>query len=388
MKRITALVAILLVSLSASAQISFERGSVLKADGTLIENVLVRNNGDLLSAEGVTYKESDRGEKKTLPIDEVVYFTVGGQLYEHHKVGLDASGKNVQDGLSASREPELVSRNVFLEVLVDGDVKLYHHVGKGFKDNYFISTPENPHPEYLVYKQYTDRERVYENTAFRAQLYKSLKERGISKEEVQNLSYSEDALIKFFLKANSDSNSGSKVMVQRLPGRKNISLTMREQFQDAIDREHEFRILTPYANLSYEYIPSAKQYKWSIFGTAGISKRPVYIDEGDQTFFSFGFGGRYYMYLAKNVTMFSEVYYETVFNPNLNVGAGIKLGQYCSLGFGYHKLNMNRLIFSRSVNDHPIDYYRVSISRIKNRVITFPDPFSFYLRIDIPVGNN
>lgn len=197
-----------ILSLSASAQISFEKGYFINNSGKkidcLIKNIEWRNN-----PTGFEYKLVQNGEVMNENLNTVKEFGIFNNLkYLRTTVKIDKSADDLNN-MSYDKNPVFVEEQFFLKVLVEGKANLYLYV-EGSLQRFFFNK-DNSKIEQLVFKNFRNSEgQTGENNQFRQQLWNDLKCPNISINKILNLKYQKNALVTF-IKAYNECNDSEFV---------------------------------------------------------------------------------------------------------------------------------------------------------------------------------
>ncbi|MCO6146709.1 hypothetical protein [Flavobacterium sp. NRK1] len=156
--------------------------------------------GDFYDAESLKFKQSRNDDYKGFSNDVVEYGMYDDNLkFEKHVVQVDVSGND-----SFEKNPELQTRTVFLNVLIEGNATLYSYT-KDYKTIFFFNTKAKPQEvTHLIYKKYkiSDSE-TKENTGFRQQLYNAVRCDGQYVSDFKDIMYDKKQLMDVFKNYNS-----------------------------------------------------------------------------------------------------------------------------------------------------------------------------------------
>jgi hypothetical protein len=198
---------LIVIHVTCQAQITFEKGYIIKNDNQRIE-CFIRNADWELNPTNFKYSLSQDGEIENGSIDDVMEFGIYNVIkYLRATVQLDQSSV-VLNRLSNERNPAFVKERVFLKVLIEGKASLFaHRAGEPW--HFFYSMGDSITP--LVYKRYLSPAataegrfgRILENETYKQQLINGLKCQGISTQaEIQKLKYAKKELVRLFVKYN------------------------------------------------------------------------------------------------------------------------------------------------------------------------------------------
>jgi hypothetical protein len=190
----------LLISASAVAQISYEKGFYIGNDNKKIE-CLIKNVDWKNNPTRFEYKLPEATESKTEDISSVMEFGFDNSVkYLRSMVKIDRSSDSF-DSLRSERNPTFRSEQLFLKVLVDGKATLLSYQA-GTLLRFFYSVDKSD-VQQLVYKKYlVENEGIATNSDFRQQLWMGFKCQDISENSIKDILYSAKALSNFFKKYN------------------------------------------------------------------------------------------------------------------------------------------------------------------------------------------
>lgn len=224
------LLAVLLIgSLSAGAQITFEKGYFVTNDGSrtlcLIKNEEWRNN-----PTSFFYKIDESAEVKTQNIQGVKEFGIDNDSqYKRFTVKLERS-VNEAKSFSQNRNPEWRIETVFLQTLVSGQANLYLYTDSAVT-KYFYDTPTVPAEQLIFLKYLNSNDYVVENKMFTQQLHNNVRCANTADKDFEKLAYNRKSLVKHFMAYNSCFGSVAE---------KNIDYTAKDK-----DREQFVMRITP-----------------------------------------------------------------------------------------------------------------------------------------------
>ncbi|NEM96580.1 hypothetical protein [Pontibacter burrus] len=188
---------LLVCSLTTYAQVTFEPGYFIDNNGTRID-CLIRNTDKSSNPTLIEYKLTEEGKAQTESIDNIQAFEILNTIHKYKRfiVNIDRSSDNLRE-LHYVREPEFKSRQLFLRVLLEGDITLY--VYKEPSLTRFFYQIGDAQPEQLVYKKYMhDVTSFRENKAFQQQLWMALQCPSFTMEQFSKLNYEERNLVRIF----------------------------------------------------------------------------------------------------------------------------------------------------------------------------------------------
>lgn len=329
MKRIAFLILSVLSCIAGSAQVRFETGWFADNNGNRTE-CLIRNDEKFCAASSIRYKMDEEGDECVAAISDVSSFYVGRMLFERHEVNIDMSEGTLSSGVGYDSEPAYEKKTVFLQVLCDGDARLYFYNVSSVKDNFFFSTSADPEIKYLIDKQYlTDGRTGYlrENHTFRNQLFSVFVGR-VSSDVLNKTEYTENDLMDVFDQYNGTTSE------RRRKGQ--LNLDIRASYRPGKQSE------VYGAGLSLEYIMPFNRNKWSVLASFDAKIYDItdpQVSDSDRQcegFYSqLRVGARYYMYLHKSVSMYLDGEFAIGRFDRTLLGAGFKFFDCFAVGAQY-----------------------------------------------------
>lgn len=205
MKKQLLLLLTAILSLSATAQISFEKGYFINNSGEkidcLIKNIEWRNNPTEFE-----YQLVQNGSFMNENINSVKEFGIyNSSKYVRSAVKIDKSANQINN-LSDDKNPIFVEEQLFLKVLVEGKSNLYQYENGNLQR--FFYNKDTANIEQLIFKNFKNSEdKTGENNQFRQQLWNDLKCPSITMKKMANLKYQKNSLIAFFAEYNKCNNS-------------------------------------------------------------------------------------------------------------------------------------------------------------------------------------
>ena len=300
MKRIVTMLVVALFCVAGNAQVIFEEGWFADNNGNKTD-CLIRNDEKFCAASSIRYRMTEDDDERVAAISEVSSFYVGDMLFERHEVDLDVSESTLSSGVGFEKDPVFVKKTVFLQVLCDGDARLYFYNVSSVKDNFFFSTSADPEIKYLIDKQYlTDGRTGYlrENHTFRNQLFAAFSGK-VGADVIKKTEYTEDDLIDVFDQYNGTTSE------RRRKGQ--LNLDIRASYRPGKQSE------VYGAGLSLEYVMPFNRNKWSVLASFDAKIYDItdpQVSDSDRQCEGFypqlRVGARYYMYLHKSVSMYLD----------------------------------------------------------------------------------
>ncbi len=205
MKRQTFLLAFLLVTAThAFSQITFENGYFINNEGQRID-CLIKNTDWRSNPTKFEYKASMDALAHTASIDTVKEFGInGGSKYVRATVQIDRSPRDITN-MSTKKEPQFLTEQLFLKVLVEGAATLYQYTD-GNLVRYFYKVRDSEIQQ-LVHKPYLVDGNTARNNSFRQQIFVDLKCPEIALKDVEALRYINRDLMRLFIRFNECTNS-------------------------------------------------------------------------------------------------------------------------------------------------------------------------------------
>lgn len=194
------LILMTILSLNCYSQITFEKGYYINNSGQkvdcLIKNIDWKNNPTEFE-----YRLSENDEQKKVGINSVKEFGIHNiSKYSRHLVNIDRSSKVFAE-MSNIKNPIYKQEQLFLRVLVEGTASLFRYEDGNLKRYFYKMDDSDVKP--LIFKIFkTSEGKVAENNAYKQQLWNDLKCQGISMKDIENLYYSKNELVNFFVKYN------------------------------------------------------------------------------------------------------------------------------------------------------------------------------------------
>lgn len=263
----------MIVTMNCYSQISFEKGYFIDNDGQKTE-CLIKNSDWNNNPIEFEYKITENDEIKIGNLETVKEFNINNSSkYLRKTVKIDVSSDYV-GSLTKTKNPVFQEKQFFLKVLITGKASLYL-----FKDQYlqrYFYSIENSTIEQLIFKKYQKYdEKIRKNNRFRQQLWNELKCATIQINDIEEITYKKNSLIKFFSQYNTCSNSDF-IKHEKKQKRDGINFTLRPRINNSslsmynsiINPSNKFEYKS---NLGFgfgvevEYILPFNKNKWSVF---------------------------------------------------------------------------------------------------------------------------
>ncbi len=325
---------LILLTLCAVGQTSFENGYFVTNDNQRIE-CLIRNYHWDNNAKEFSYKISDQDESLLKKISDAKEFGIKGSFkFIRAIVDIDQSTDDPAT-LSTNRNPIWQKDTVYLKVLIEGKASLYSFQdGSLFRYFYNVDSKEI---NQLIYKRFFVASGVIAaNRSFQQQLFNDLKCHGISLSDVTKLDYKESSLTKYFvdyLVCNGDISQLEKV---RKTKTKNITAVIGTQLLS--------RSATGYSviriGVEFESILTTRK-DWSFF----VEPHAYLTSVGSLVFLPFGV--RHYFHLNDRAKLFLNL---SLLGPYFSLSNSTQLVGFLLLqplvggGFAYNRFRIEARI--------------------------------------------
>tara|TARA_B100001245_G_C22892677_1_gene430215 strand:+ start:2821 stop:4011 length:1191 start_codon:yes stop_codon:yes gene_type:complete len=184
--------------LSPYAQIVYESGYLIDETGQRTE-CLIKNIDWKNTPLSFKYKLNLEADIHEATLQNTREFGIYGQSrFIKATVDIDKSIENTNN-LRFDRSPDFETEQLFLQVIIDGDVSLFYYHGEGLIR--FFYQPSDSLITQLVYKPYLKSlgEIAY-NNYYKQQLYLNLKCKAITTRDAENLFYTRESLKRLFIK--------------------------------------------------------------------------------------------------------------------------------------------------------------------------------------------
>jgi hypothetical protein len=318
-----------ILSLKCYPQIVFEKGYFINDQYDTIE-CLIKNIDWKNNPVEFEYKLSETAEAKKANIQFVKEFGImNSSKYIRAEVQMDRSCEDLSE-LSEEKSPVFREEKLFLKLLVEGQASLFLFEDKSLTRFFYKITDSEI--EQLVYKMYSaDKRQISYNNQFRQQLFTDLICRDISQQDLEMLNYSENELVRLFVRYNKCQNSSYTNFVTKhrkdyfnlnlRPGLNLSSLSMQNSISDAEDADFGNKLCFR-AALETEFIMPFNKNKWAVIiePTYQYYSSEKKLDdknaEVDYQSIEFPLGIRYYFYLKENSKIFINASY--VFDVSIN----------------------------------------------------------------------
>jgi len=195
----------LLFSIHSYSQITFQKGYFIDNNNKKTD-CLIKNLDWLNNPTDLEYKLDEQDQSIKINISQLKSFGIDNESkYEKHTVDIDRSSRILSE-MGYDKNPIFKSEDLLLKVLIEGKATLLEYNNDNLT-RYFFKTDSLPVTQ-LIHKSYKITEaQIAENNQYKQQLWMGLKCDNIAINEVENLSYKKNRLIKFFIKYNQCNNS-------------------------------------------------------------------------------------------------------------------------------------------------------------------------------------
>lgn len=181
--------------------------------GYYIDNAGNRIDGyfkasDFSDAENLEFRNTPEGNYKHLMSLEIKEYGIGDQLkFVKQKVKIDVSRSSSSRYYSKNKEPQLEEKNIFLNVIVEGEATLYSYLLNDESKFFYNVKSKDSKIHHLVHKKYeSGNGTILVNNAYMQELSYNVKCAGDTK-DFSSLSYTENSLKTVFKAYNECLNS-------------------------------------------------------------------------------------------------------------------------------------------------------------------------------------
>lgn len=373
---------LLLLSNFIIAQIKYEKGYFIDNSGQKTE-CLIKNEDWVNNPETFKYKLSETDEQKSNTISDIKEFGVYNfSKYVRNESKIDNSNDNIAQ-LKQNKNPEWITKTVFLRLIVDGNYKLYEYTNN-FQRRYFYST-NNLNIEQLIFKQYLaeDNTTIKQNKTYQQQLLNTVTCNQINRSRVSKVSYKLTDLEKYFIEANNCGKEISdlpKSNYERVKNSFNVKVKAGLSSRKLVDynQYYEPKMEVDFGNkigfrgaLEFEYFLPFNKKTFSLYFEPSYTSEyktnvKVYKEytPGYSQAFDYGvqynavdlaIGPRYYIDVKNNLRIFLNA--GLVYNYILDSNRGNRFTINYGLGLQYKKLTFDLGLhsFKGSIQTKDID---------------------------------
>lgn len=358
MQKLIFFLLILILSIQAHAQVSFEEGYYIDNDNREIQ-CLIKNMDWKNNPTEFEYKISKEDNSKKTTIEKVKEFGIyDDSKYVRKTVNIDRSSDQL-NSMSDKEDPIFKEEELFLKVLIEGKANLYSY--RDVNLHRFFYDVDKGQTEQLIYKTYrVSSNKTAKNTKFRGQLWDDLKCETLELEALKKLKYRKKDLIKLLEEYNSCAGEGSinydKKQKRDLfnltirPGLSSSSLSIENISSDNKDADFgnkttfrfgiEAEIIMPFNKNKWAFIfePTYRYYQSEV----ALSNQNVKLDYKS---IELPLGIRYYFFLNENSKLFINGSYVFEISNNAKVDfdyyqdLDTRTGGNFAFGLGYKQQN-------------------------------------------------
>jgi len=360
-------------------QISYEKGYFLD-NKNQITDCFIKNDDWNNNPDKFYFRQIDSDIPREANIEYVKEFCIDGvSKYIRANILIDRSS-NDPNKLTSDKNPLWSQEQLFLKVLVEGKASLYYY-RDGTVERFFYSVSDTAiyqliNKKYLIFNYvYLQDESTYaENNKFRQQLWIDVRCPGINMNSMENISYSQGDLTRYFIGYNSDfgdtiidQTDKQKKYIFNLkiaPGISNSSWVLRKSVNNnngelIFDNSLSYRF-----GLESELILPFNKNKWGILfePTFQYCKTEKESNYGtgiiNFSYVDFPIGLRYYGFLNNDLKMFIDCYYISEVSLDLNsyvtLNSTSQLSVYSSsfafgAGIGYKRISAEIRCFTNRI---------------------------------------
>ncbi|MCF8371899.1 MAG: hypothetical protein K9H64_09765 [Bacteroidales bacterium] len=268
-KVIYLLILLLILSIDTMGQVIFEKGYFIDNNDKKTE-CLIKNHDWKTPPNEIEYQLTGSSEAKVADVNEIKEFGVSGLKYRRFTVEIEQSSESISQ-MTEEKEPIFTEETLFLKVIIEGSASLF---SAGKEIRYFYSV-NNSEVAQLVHKQYlTPYHEVASNNSYKSQLYSDLKCSCITREEIKNTKYKNDALIRVFEKYNTcvhsdfinfeEKQKRDAFNLYLRPGLKRATLSIGNSYNQAQNVDYGSK-LNFSIGFEAEFIFPFNKNKWAIF---------------------------------------------------------------------------------------------------------------------------
>ncbi|MCR6639838.1 MAG: PorT family protein [Sporocytophaga sp.] len=309
------LLLLLFVSFHSYSQIKFEKGYFIDSENQKTE-CLIKDSDWRNNPLKFKYKLGETDEVKEEDISSVTEFCIyNGAKYVRANVKIDRSSQELSS-LSNKRNPEYVEEQLFLRVVEEGAATLYSYRDPGISKLFY--KVNNLPIEQLVYKEYYTADGfIATNAMFRQQLFLNVNcNKSISANALENISYKEKELEKYFQKYNECMGDTIPKQVKKKRDLFNLRITPGFSYSTFSLKDNFYKIdfdkkLTFRVGLQTEFVLPFYKNKWSVifeptyqyFNSKGKNSSND-LGKIKYSCIEFPIGIRHYFFLSEKLKLF------------------------------------------------------------------------------------
>lgn len=318
MKKLITLL-LMLANIAAFGQINFEPGYFINNKSEkktcLIKNIAWKNN-----PEEFLYKMAEGTEEQTAKLADIQEFSVENTYkFKRFEVKTELSSYYI-DKMSRVKEPEWVTKTLFLKVLVEGTLNLYAYEQNDII-KYFYSTGDHSKAEQILFKNYISEGVIGENNHYKQQLFNLMRDKFNDINKFEKLKYKREPLVKLFSEYNGEDSKNhtlkqnkSRIDFKITPGVALNSLSIENGINPRPSFEFDQKVVF-LIGAEVEYIMPFNNNKWSLFLNPNVQ---FYENTGSKSNYEYEVkynslnvpaGFRHYMFLNEKSKFFLDAAY-------------------------------------------------------------------------------
>jgi len=330
-----------------SSQIKFEKAYIIKNNGETI-SCLIKNMGWKNTPTSLKYKLSDKDSILNIDINEIKEFGINNKLkYIKNFVDRYDYTDNIEK-MDFKKNPIFYKDTLLLKVLIEGDATLYKYANAD-TNLYFFKKGSGPVQPliYKLYKKYSNKVDiagryvlvVAKNETFKQQLLIALKCKELKTGDFKSLKYTQNDLIKIFIKYNkcknplftSQEKKYKRYKLRIRPGIAQASISIENSlyFNKNADLDKkiipqygmEFEFILPYNNNKWSLLvePAYKRLKAHQIRNSDIVLGNILYEDINYTSFDISSGVRYYFFLNNQSKIFINFSYVIDLSPTSEI---------------------------------------------------------------------
>ena len=365
----------LFIALQFNAQSNYEKGFIIKVDGTKLEGFIL-NEDWINTPKQISFKEKENSKTENIATNFLSKIDIDNNIvFERYIVKINTYSMDLKE-LDKSRKSNFKEETLLLKLLVKAERSLYQYTENNI--NYFFYKKENeilPF-EYKLYK--TSNNNIAKNLNYRKTLSDEFK--CSSRQLSYNFDYNKKNFIKFFEEYNECINS-NLVLVDKRKSSGKFNLRGKisvgnSTLNTPVNRNLGDKIIFKFG-AEFEYVFPFNNNKWSMLFEPTYQS---YKEDGFEYSSIENFlGARHYFFVNKNNKLF------------INAGALIDytLGSEIKINNVPQKVNQSTITFATGVGYDFNDKYSIEFRYNSERNITlFSGLDSTYSNISLKFGYN
>lgn len=256
----------LLLSIFGYSQGNYFPAKIIKSDSTqmngFVKYVEYRN-----TPQEFQFKETETSNSITLTGLEVVSVEIIDKVKYVYKTFNVSKHSKTESFLDTFKEFILHEKTKFIEVLVDGEFKLYYLSDSDVTQFFYSKTNSNDILP-LLNKEYVNENKVKLNEEYKVELYKNVfcEKNILLKNEIVKLDYKQEEIVDFFTKTNECISGVKQLKKQKDYGYLQIKGTLETNFIKFIDKNVDFETNNKIvfgAGAEFEYVLPLYKYFFS-----------------------------------------------------------------------------------------------------------------------------